>query len=228
MFVFAASLTLHHKLESDRYMDGIINTAIILNVFLFTINVLTMNKDKFFFAWWIYPAIISVMVIFPFYQYVYKSEQHNALSNAMREASPSASIVPYQMNWSNLIIFEYVCLSVMLFLTWVNTKLGHPWFIYPILVLALPIVYWKMKESEHRLWVHLIPQLLLVNAIVFVAWAFTSSKIPWFLPVFGVSLCFIAVMWLVWRKRQRSANDVETVNEDDNTQPTNPEDIIIQ
>lgn len=206
-------------------MDGIINAAIILNVFLFTINVLTMDKDKFFFAWWIYPAIVSVMIIFPFYQYVHKSEQHSNLSNAMREASPTSPVVPYQMNWFNLVIFEYACISLMLFLTWVNTKLGHPWFIYPILILASPIVYWKMRESEKRLWVLLIPQLLILNAIVFVAWAFTKSKIPWFLPVLGVSLCCIAVMWLIWRRKQKSISGIEKQS---GSHSTDPEDIVIQ
>lgn len=210
MFAFSISLILHYDFESKNYENGIVKGTILLNILLYLSNILSMDTDDYVFFWWVYPAILSIMIVVPYYKYATELKSHKAMASAIRAASPTAEIIPHEINWYRLAVFEYLCISATLFFTWINVRLGHPWFLYPIIVLASPLIYWKMrKSSEKRLWVLAIPQLILVNLIIFVAWAFTSSKIPWFIPVFVASLLVIGFLWFKWRKEGNKLNKIK-------------------
>jgi len=241
MFLFTISLTLHHHFESKKYEDGIVKSTILLNILLYLSNVLSMDTDEYVFFWWVYPAILSIMLVVPYYKYSTDIKSHKAMVSAIKAASPTAEIIPHEINWYRLAIFEYICISAALFLTWVNVKLGHPWFFYPIFVMASPLLYWKMRRSsEKRLWVLVLPQIILINLIVFVAWAFTTSKIPWFLPVLGVSCLVVAFLWVRWKREGDKLNKIRQLElnlskdlsrselETQNTESPKPEDIVIQ
>lgn len=249
MFGFTISLILHYSFVSKKYEDGIVKATIVLNILLYLSNILSMDTDDYVFFWWVYPAILSAMIVVPYYKYATDLKSHKAMADAIRAASPTAEIIPHEINWYRLAVFEYACISLALFITWVNVKLGHPWFFYPILALASPLIYWRMrKESERRLWVLAIPQLILLNLIVFIAWAFTSSKIPWFVPVFVISCFVVGLLWFKWKRDRNkinkikeleinlskdlsgTKNDIETTTPQESTTepPQTPEEVVIQ
>lgn len=206
--MFSITLTVHHHIENGKYLEGVVWATVLLNIMFFTTNLFTVERDDINVTWWVYPAIISAMMLIPFYHYMTRID-----------IPPSDDTSEPQLGLYNKIsqedlfrytLLEYVCVCLILFFTWINLGLGHPWFFYPMLVLASPLLHWRMRMfEENRFFVLAIPQLVILNLIIFVAWEFTYSKVPWFLPILGVSVLVEAFLWFRWKKSRDRELDIE-------------------
>lgn len=213
LFLFSITLTVHHHIESGKHLEGVVWATVLLNIMFFTINLFTVDRDHISVSWWVYPAIISAMLLLPFYHYMTRIESPSPVEEI--EPHPSFYNRVTQDDLFKYTLLEYVCVSLILFFTWINLGLGHPWFFYPMLVMASPLVHWRMKIfNEDRLHVLAIPQLIIINLIVFIAWEFTSSKVPWFLPVLAVSVLAEVFLWLKWKRTRDREKEVEKAQKD--------------
>eukprot|EP01122_Echinamoeba_exundans_P009302 TRINITY_DN3250_c0_g1_i2.p1 TRINITY_DN3250_c0_g1~~TRINITY_DN3250_c0_g1_i2.p1 ORF type:complete len:205 (+),score=38.16 TRINITY_DN3250_c0_g1_i2:896-1510(+) len=145
----------------------------------------TLQHD---FPWWIYPAIVSAMVLVPFYG---KTREHLNLSDRY-----------------NLIWLEYWLLNLALFLTWANAiPLGHPWFFYPLILLAIPLIMFRVRVhyKETRIPVLVGIPLVMINLCCFLGWGFSESAWPWFIIPLGLSVGIEAL--LIWRFRGHTTHE---------------------
>jgi len=183
-FFFATTLALHHHFAAFRYMEGTITAVIILNVMLFFTYVITRSQ----FPWWIYPPIVSAMVLGPIY---FKHKAHPTYSDNF-----------------NLLWLEYWLLSALLFFTWASIPLGHPWFFYPVIVLAVPLIMYRVwtHYKERRVPVLVGIPLGFANLLMFIGWGFSPIGWPWFLIPLAVSGGVMGL--LVWRFPSHSTHDV--------------------
>jgi len=102
-----------------------------------------------------------------------------------------------------------VCvMDLMLFMIWMDSSKGYPWFFYPIFALCIPlIVHWSCinyskvddLSKKIRLWkIHSLIYLD-INLMLFVAWAL-SGGFPWFVIVHFVWGPFLAVHYHRYRR----------------------------
>eukprot|EP01120_Amphizonella_sp_Union-15-10_P005851 TRINITY_DN1790_c0_g1_i1.p1 TRINITY_DN1790_c0_g1~~TRINITY_DN1790_c0_g1_i1.p1 ORF type:complete len:137 (-),score=16.62 TRINITY_DN1790_c0_g1_i1:152-562(-) len=94
----------------------------------------------------------------------------------------------------------YWVINLFLFLVWLGYGQGFPWFMWPILILAIPMFLnrlWSL-HNERRAWVLVSVALSLLDMALFVTWVFTKTVFPWFLIVWAVSL---VVIWILYRKK---------------------------
>jgi len=153
---FATSLVLHYFVIARKEVgNGALGMAIIANILCLWIWGINPR-----FPWFIYP-LFGCLIIGTWIHYQrYKKDEMETLA--------------WHLYWM---------LNLMLFLTWlVTTPRGFPWFVYPLLLLSLPLVIYKLrKHQEQRKWMYSGVVLLWLAVIVLFTWGFTSKKFPWFL-----------------------------------------------
>jgi len=84
--------------------------------------------------------------------------------------------------------YEWVLLNVILFLAWLSQNVrGFPWFFVLLIITAIPLVIFYMREvyNEFRWWLYVIVSLNLLNVMSFLIWGFAPAGFPWFLIVWG-------------------------------------------
>jgi hypothetical protein len=180
MFLFAMTLAFHKYVIVDgaTYPESKAKGAFVIiglaNLLLFFSN-FVMGTEKNPYPWFIYPLFGSIMGTLYLYHRQY----------------------PTDYSTLKLITHEYLIFNLLLFITWLLTR-GFPWFFYPFLILAYPLLtlYVKKVYKENR---HTIFALILgvdVCIISFITWVFTKFWFPWFLVVWGL---FGVGMFFLWR-----------------------------
>eukprot|EP01129_Flabellula_baltica_P012664 TRINITY_DN5743_c0_g1_i2.p1 TRINITY_DN5743_c0_g1~~TRINITY_DN5743_c0_g1_i2.p1 ORF type:complete len:169 (+),score=29.97 TRINITY_DN5743_c0_g1_i2:519-1025(+) len=96
-----------------------------------------------------------------------------------------------------LVTHEYLLLNGLLFIVWVINHFYFPWFIFPVLVLGLPIAitYVSQVYSEKRKWVYVGIVSIDVGIMVFLIWGFTQAPFPWFIFVWIPLALICGVFW---------------------------------
>jgi hypothetical protein len=85
-----------------------------------------------------------------------------------------------QRKWFRLLLNEYWIINGSFFLIWLFYGQGHPWWIYPLFALALPVVIYRMRYiyKETRMWAYVAVFAIDLNLILFLAWIFTHDSFP--------------------------------------------------
>jgi len=160
----------------------------IINVMIFFSNYL-MSPFLFTpYPWFIFPAGASVMICL----LIHKKEDE-------------------KYTLLGLLTHEYCVLNFVLFFAWLM-KRGFPWFLYPLLVLAMPIVWMYLKQvyNEKRMIIFWLLLSFDIGMICFMTWAFTSGAFPWFLIVWGV---IGAIFFFLWRGKKDLFKDIQNRTE---------------
>jgi len=170
MFAFALSVTVHKYIIVDgaTYRESIYKGVYIiigiLNLMLFFTNFL-MQSNPHPFPWFIYPLFASMMISLFIYH---------------KQNPDTYSVLKF-------LAHIYLLFNLLMFITWIFNK-GFPWFFYPLLILAYPLLtlYVKKvyKENRHSLFITILA--VDISLICFITWVFTDFWLPWFLIVWGV------------------------------------------
>eukprot|EP01122_Echinamoeba_exundans_P004846 TRINITY_DN15067_c0_g1_i1.p1 TRINITY_DN15067_c0_g1~~TRINITY_DN15067_c0_g1_i1.p1 ORF type:complete len:375 (+),score=49.87 TRINITY_DN15067_c0_g1_i1:14-1138(+) len=199
---FAFTVTSHNFFSEGKYERIGVTFVIVLNLTLFLTwafrmplgNTVDCTKnvgpDGFFFAgdtftapWPIFPLAITAVV--------------GVAVHYLRQPKE-------QRKWFRLLLNEYWIINGSFFLIWLFYGQGHPWWIYPLFALALPVVIYRMRYiyKETRVWAYVAVFAIDLNLILFLAWIFTPSSFPWPLIVAGVSG---AGVWYLMRREAKPA-----------------------
>jgi len=166
VFFFAMTLCAHKYLLLDKsYYKGTYILIGLVNAMLFLTNYLMLTGSHIVFPWFIYPLGVSVMACLVIYRFE----------------------VPKNYSILKLLTHQYFVLNIILFITWLTTG-GFPWFFYPLLVLAYPLLamYAKQVYNETRFVIFATLLNIDICLITFITWAFTYVAFPWFLFVWGI------------------------------------------
>eukprot|EP01121_Diplochlamys_sp_Union-15-3_P016937 TRINITY_DN5867_c0_g1_i1.p1 TRINITY_DN5867_c0_g1~~TRINITY_DN5867_c0_g1_i1.p1 ORF type:complete len:340 (-),score=34.45 TRINITY_DN5867_c0_g1_i1:44-1003(-) len=166
------TLSLHYFMSQKQPFRAVAAIVILINVLVILTWALTDPKA---FPWFMYVNFGTAMILISVYYFLYKREHM----------------------WP-LTIHLYWLLNAMLFFTWVFTNRGFPWFFYPLLALAFPIVIrrLKTKHNESRRWVLSGVFFLWLGCIVFVTWGFSNSNFPWFLFAWMGFIIAVVVIYM--------------------------------
>lgn len=181
---FGTTCVLHWHFSQGHIFEGVATSAILINVMMY-LTFVTLQHD---FPWWIYPCLVSAMVLVPLWG---KTRESLNLSDRY-----------------NLIWLEYWLLNLTLFLTWANVlPLGHPWFFYPMILLAIPLVVYRIRThyKETRIPVLVGIPLVMINLCFFIGWGFSDSPGPWFL--IPLVICVAIEAFLIWRFRAHTTHE---------------------
>lgn len=102
--------------------------------------------------------------------------------------------------WFRLLLNEYWIVNGACFLIWLFFGQGFPWWIFPLVVLALPVVIYRMRYDykETRMWTYAAVISIALNLLLFLTWIFTATGFPW--PLFPLGLCGALVFYLMRRE----------------------------
>jgi len=190
IFFFAMTLASHKYflVDGKKYKESIFKGVYVLfgiaNILLFFTNYLVSGG----FPWFIFPLFVSVMICLV----IYKRQ------------------VPTSFSFLKLMTYQYLLFNLLLFICWVALPRTFPWFFYPLLVLAYPLLtmYVKKVYKENRNSIFLIILSTDICLICFITWVFTDVWFPWFLLVWVI---LGAVNLFLWRSTSRGGTyfDIE-------------------
>lgn len=176
--VFSFTIPAHHFFTEAKWDKIGITFGVVLNLTLFltwafrmplgntkdcTKNIDEeghfMVGDTFTAPWPIFPAAATAIIA--------------VFAHYMRQPKE-------QRKWFRLLLNEYWIINVSFFLIWLFYGQGHPWFLYPLFALALPVVLHRMRfvYKETRLWAYVAVVLIVINLLLFLAWIFTDTGFP--------------------------------------------------
>ncbi len=90
---------------------------------------------------------------------------------------------PHKLFYMHILCI-YVPLNVVLFTIFVATAPGHPWFAYPLLLTAVPVVahYIISFHSSPHKWFYIhVAEVSLISGFLFLVWYLTPASHPWFI-----------------------------------------------
>eukprot|EP01129_Flabellula_baltica_P004417 TRINITY_DN1531_c0_g1_i1.p1 TRINITY_DN1531_c0_g1~~TRINITY_DN1531_c0_g1_i1.p1 ORF type:complete len:268 (-),score=15.43 TRINITY_DN1531_c0_g1_i1:64-867(-) len=175
LFGFGVSLSVHRYIfETKEYVKGVTYILALINIMLFFTNYIIQQDATF--PWFIYPMFASLMAVV-------------ALKNRAN---------PEKYDLVQLCFLEYSLLNTMLFITWVLVK-GFPWFFFPLIGLAVPLVIFYVRETykESRPWFYVTIINVGIGLIVFIIWVFTDILFPWFLMVWVGLAAICGAVWYI-------------------------------
>jgi len=201
MFFFAMTVSFHKYVIVDgavypeSKIKGVYVIIGLINLLLFFANFL-MGPSVNPYPWFIYPLFGSIMVSL----YIYHRQN------------------PDTYSFLKLLTHEYLIFNLLLFITWLLSR-GFPWFFYPLLILAYPLLtlYVKKVYKENR---HTIFVLILsvdICLICFITWVFTDFWFPWFLFVWAI---LGAATFFLWKNAKQTS---EYLGIDKSSQPPKTE-----
>eukprot|EP01114_Cavostelium_apophysatum_P015381 TRINITY_DN4170_c0_g1_i2.p1 TRINITY_DN4170_c0_g1~~TRINITY_DN4170_c0_g1_i2.p1 ORF type:complete len:357 (-),score=53.58 TRINITY_DN4170_c0_g1_i2:91-1161(-) len=165
-------------------------------IFVWAICLIAAKVD---FPWFIYPILIFSLVL----QYQIFRE---------RAKDPAATRIDQLRCWFYFHLLVYLSINTTVTVTWLFTtfqsKGGHfPWLMYPIVVLALPLVFHgcRLFVPKQPYWPHLA-MYLLVGCMLVLTWYESPGRYPWFAWILGFwALAYGIVGAVSWyRNRERS------------------------
>jgi hypothetical protein len=173
-FFFAMTLSAHYFFGAKQYYEGVLALVVIANVMMF----MTWGLTKSTGWWFIFPMFGSAMILVIIQRLITGSK-----------------------TWFQVITHEYALLNGMLFLTWLTFGQGFPWFIYPLFLLALPLIVYRLKyvHNETRTWVLVGVVLLDINIVLFLTWGFTNVAFPWWPFPAAASLALVVWLYMRWK-----------------------------
>jgi len=185
LFFFAATFSVHKYIFTDgSTYKGIYIIFGIANVTLFFTN-FVMDPLISPSPWFLYPLFLTFMICIVIHHF--------------------QSPITYSL--LKLLTHEYILFNIMLFATWLLSPIprGFPWFFYPLLILAFPLLtlYIKRVYKESRHWIYMCFLCIDICLICFIAWVLTDVWFPWFLVVWAALGLITFYLWYSNRGNSR-------------------------
>lgn len=142
---------------------------IIGEMILFLVWILT---TPYGFPWFIYPGYVGILVVWIFFIWGTTGGYHKNK--------------PYSIHAAFFWLTSAVLILTNLYVSTNARHLSFPWAMYPIAVLAIAFSIHSLQAVFTKYWNHFTVHMvifLIAQVVMFLSWAFTSVKYPWFLIV---------------------------------------------
>jgi len=174
--IFGISFSGHYFFSHRKWWKGTLGISVGLNSTLFLTWAFLLPWYNIA-PWFIFPLFGTVIILVIAFYLLYRKDQ-----------------------FFRLLLNEYWLLNLLFFFIWLFYGQGFPWFIFPLCLMAIPLVYYRLRytHQEVRAWIIAAAILALIDIALFFTWQFTGEAFPWFIIIWGASLAGIWILW--WKK----------------------------